>query len=348
MLGGEVIPSGVGLKGHSDGDALCHAITDAVLGAAAQGDIGRHFPGHRPAVRAAPTASNCCGAPSAIVRRRRLRRRKRRRRRDCRARRSWRRTWTAIRATLAGALGVAVEAVSVKGKTNEGMGEIGRGEGMAVHAVALLRRGASHCARSLCAKPDRATCMSATPHGAVQLAAGARPRRHIRPAHRRHRPRAIDARLGTRRSSTTCAGLDSTGTRDRRAPDRAGRIVSPSGCASIATMRPRCWRRARLSLLLHARACSTPIGRRAAAAGAAAEVRRALPRHRRRTRQDARRGGGRAGSAPVPRSRASRRGLRRCRSRRVVTFHRRHRRPGARPRPTARRPTTSPSSSTMR
>jgi 2-C-methyl-D-erythritol 2,4-cyclodiphosphate synthase len=45
-----------------------------------------------------------------------------------------------IRATLAKTLGVAVDAVSVKGKTNEGMGEIGRGEGMAVHAVALLRR----------------------------------------------------------------------------------------------------------------------------------------------------------------------------------------------------------------
>src|SRR4029077_11494063 len=44
ILGGEVIPSSVGLKGHSDGDALCHAITDAVLGAAGQGDIGRHFP----------------------------------------------------------------------------------------------------------------------------------------------------------------------------------------------------------------------------------------------------------------------------------------------------------------
>ena len=46
-----------------------------------------------------------------------------------------------IRARLAGALGVDVGAVSVKGKTNEGMGEVGRAEGMAVHAVALLRRG---------------------------------------------------------------------------------------------------------------------------------------------------------------------------------------------------------------
>ena len=44
ILGGEHIPFSAGLKGHSDGDALCHAITDAILGAAAQGDIGRHFP----------------------------------------------------------------------------------------------------------------------------------------------------------------------------------------------------------------------------------------------------------------------------------------------------------------
>ena len=51
MLGGEHIPSTVGLKGHSDGDALCHAITDAILGAAAQGDIGQHFPDTDPQYR---------------------------------------------------------------------------------------------------------------------------------------------------------------------------------------------------------------------------------------------------------------------------------------------------------
>src|SRR5262249_4797089 len=44
ILGGEYIPFAAGLKGHSDGDALCHAITDAILGAASQNDIGRHFP----------------------------------------------------------------------------------------------------------------------------------------------------------------------------------------------------------------------------------------------------------------------------------------------------------------
>jgi len=138
VLGGELIPSTVGLKGHSDGDALCHAITDAILGAAGQGDIGRHFPDTDPQYRDADSLELLRRA-FAIVRN----------------------TGFAvenldavviaerpklapyidrIRATLAGALDMSADAVSVKGKTNEGMGEIGRGEGMAVHAVALLRR----------------------------------------------------------------------------------------------------------------------------------------------------------------------------------------------------------------
>jgi 2-C-methyl-D-erythritol 2,4-cyclodiphosphate synthase len=137
VLGGERIPSTVGLKGHSDGDVLCHAITDAVLGAASAGDIGRHFPDADPQYAGANSLELLKRAvaivrghgyavenvDAVIV------------------------TETPkiaphvdrIRATLAGALGVAVEAVSVKGKTNEGMGEAGRGEGMFVHAVALLR-----------------------------------------------------------------------------------------------------------------------------------------------------------------------------------------------------------------
>jgi 2-C-methyl-D-erythritol 2,4-cyclodiphosphate synthase len=137
VLGGERIPSSVGLKGHSDGDALCHAITDAVLGAAAAGDIGRHFPDSDPQYAGANSLELLRKAV-AVVRERgfavenvdavivtevpkiapHVDR---------------------IRASLAGALGVDVSAVSVKGKTNEGMGEAGRGEGMFVHAVALLR-----------------------------------------------------------------------------------------------------------------------------------------------------------------------------------------------------------------
>jgi 2-C-methyl-D-erythritol 2,4-cyclodiphosphate synthase len=138
ILGGERIPSSVGLKGHSDGDALCHAITDAVLGAASAGDIGRHFP---------DTDPQYAGANSLELLRRAV----------AIAREKGYAVENVdavivtevpkiaphvdrIRASVAGALGVDLEAVSVKGKTNEGMGETGRGEGMIVHAVALLRK----------------------------------------------------------------------------------------------------------------------------------------------------------------------------------------------------------------
>jgi 2-C-methyl-D-erythritol 2,4-cyclodiphosphate synthase len=138
VLGGERIPHTAGLKGHSDGDALCHAITDAILGAASRGDIGRHFPDTDPQYR---------GANSLELLRQ--------------ARQVVREAGYAVvnvdaviiteqpklaphidrmRATLATALEVAVDDVGVKGKTNEGMGEAGRGEGLVVHAVALLQR----------------------------------------------------------------------------------------------------------------------------------------------------------------------------------------------------------------
>ena len=139
ILGGEVVPHSAGLKGHSDGDALCHAITDALLGAAALGDIGRHFPDTDPQYKGANSLGLLVRAVGiiheagyvvenvdavVIAERPKLAPHVDR-----------------IRARLAGALGVDVGAVSVKGKTNEGMGEVGRAEGMAVHAVALLRRG---------------------------------------------------------------------------------------------------------------------------------------------------------------------------------------------------------------
>ena len=139
ILGGEVVPHSAGLKGHSDGDALCHAITDAILGAAALGDIGRHFPDTDPQYKGANSLGLLVRAVGIIheagyvvenvdavvlAERPKLLPHVDR-----------------IRARLASALGVEVGAVSVKGKTNEGMGEVGRAEGMAVHAVALLRRG---------------------------------------------------------------------------------------------------------------------------------------------------------------------------------------------------------------
>jgi 2-C-methyl-D-erythritol 2,4-cyclodiphosphate synthase len=138
VLGGERIPHTAGLKGHSDGDVLCHAITDAVLGAAAEGDIGRHFPDTdaryqganslellRQAVAIVRTAGYAVENVDAVV---------------ITELPKLAPHVDRIRASLSGALGVLPDAVSVKGKTNEGMGEIGRGEGMAAHAVALLRR----------------------------------------------------------------------------------------------------------------------------------------------------------------------------------------------------------------
>lgn len=138
ILGGERIPHTAGLKGHSDGDALCHAIIDALLGAAAKGDIGRLFPDDDPQYEGANSLELLRQAVSivhadgwrienvdavVIAERPKLAPYNQR-----------------IRETLAAALGVAVDAVSLKAKTNEGMGEVGRSEGMAVHAVALLRR----------------------------------------------------------------------------------------------------------------------------------------------------------------------------------------------------------------
>ena len=137
ILGGVTIPFGKGLLGHSDADALCHAITDAVLGAAAAGDIGRHFPDTDPAWAGA-SSIDLLGRASAIVRglglevgnvdasviaeRPRLAP-----------------YVDAMRENIAAALGIAVDCVSVKGKTNEGVGELGCGDAIAVHAVALLR-----------------------------------------------------------------------------------------------------------------------------------------------------------------------------------------------------------------
>jgi 2-C-methyl-D-erythritol 4-phosphate cytidylyltransferase/2-C-methyl-D-erythritol 2,4-cyclodiphosphate synthase len=142
IVGGVAIPSDRGPAGHSDGDAVCHALTDAVLGAVAAGDIGRHFPDDDPRwkdansidmLRHAVEVARARGyrvqnADVVVI----LERPKLAPHLD------------AIRAALALALGISVEAVSVKGKTNEGVGALGRGEAIAVHAVAALRPQPAH------------------------------------------------------------------------------------------------------------------------------------------------------------------------------------------------------------
>lgn len=137
-LGGVKIPHTVGALGHSDADVLLHALCDALLGAAALGDIGQHFP---------DTEAKWKGADSkrllqAVVRL------------------IADKGWTvgnvdctlilerpkimphvpAMRATIAPLLGIGEDAVSIKATTNETMGFVGREEGVAAHAVALINK----------------------------------------------------------------------------------------------------------------------------------------------------------------------------------------------------------------
>lgn len=135
-LGGRDIPGDVHLSGHSDADAICHALTDAILGAAALGDIGELFPDTDAANkgrdsiemlrhardRVAQAGFRVTNVDVTVI----AERPKIGPHRD------------AIRERLAQALGIEVRCVSVKGKTNEGMGWIGRGEGVACIAVATL------------------------------------------------------------------------------------------------------------------------------------------------------------------------------------------------------------------
>jgi 2-C-methyl-D-erythritol 4-phosphate cytidylyltransferase/2-C-methyl-D-erythritol 2,4-cyclodiphosphate synthase len=138
ILGGVRIPFEKGLEAHSDGDVICHAVTDAVLGAAAAGDIGRHFPDTDQAwknadsielLRRAVTLVRQAGYAIVnvdvvvIAQKPKLAPHV-----------------DAIRANVAGALGCDASQVSVKGKTNEGVDSMGAGESIAAHAVALVSR----------------------------------------------------------------------------------------------------------------------------------------------------------------------------------------------------------------
>lgn len=138
ILGGVTIAHTHGLLGHSDADALLHAITDALLGAAGLGDIGRLFPDTDPQFK---------GADSRVL-----------------LREAYRRVqasgWqlvnldatihaqapkigphsAAMAANIASDLGVSVAEVNIKAKTNEGLGHLGRQEGIAANVVVLLRK----------------------------------------------------------------------------------------------------------------------------------------------------------------------------------------------------------------
>ncbi|MFI5234900.1 MAG: 2-C-methyl-D-erythritol 2,4-cyclodiphosphate synthase [Gemmatimonadales bacterium] len=138
ILGGVTIPSDRGLAGHSDADAVAHALTDALLGAAAAGDIGQLFPDSDLRWKGADSLALLRQAHEVVRGR----------------------GWTfaqgdvtvicerpklgpylrAMSERLGQALGVAADLIGLKAKTNEGMGFVGREEGIAVIAVATLER----------------------------------------------------------------------------------------------------------------------------------------------------------------------------------------------------------------
>jgi 2-C-methyl-D-erythritol 2,4-cyclodiphosphate synthase len=136
MLGGVEIPFDRGLLGHSDADALLHAITDALFGAAGLGDIGRHFPDTAEAFRGADSLELLAEAGRRV------------------AAQGWRignidssivaqaprmaAHIPAMRERIAAALGLMVEQVNVKAKTAERLGPVGRGESIEARAVCLL------------------------------------------------------------------------------------------------------------------------------------------------------------------------------------------------------------------
>ena len=138
-LGGVLIPHAVGALGHSDADVLLHAVCDALLGAVALGDIGRHFP---------DTDAQWKGADSKHLLKEVVR---------MLAVEGWRvgnvdatlvlerpkimPHVAAMRAAMSELLEVTVDAVSIKATTNETLGFIGRQEGVVAHAVAMVVRG---------------------------------------------------------------------------------------------------------------------------------------------------------------------------------------------------------------
>jgi 2-C-methyl-D-erythritol 2,4-cyclodiphosphate synthase len=136
VLGGVEIPSDRGLEGHSDADCLCHAIADAILGAAALPDIGHYFPPGDPATKDMDSLEIVRGAvreaaklgyevgniDSTVI-----------------AREPKIAPYAAaMKEKLAQALGVTTGRVGIKATTNEGIGGLGRGEGVAAFAVAIL------------------------------------------------------------------------------------------------------------------------------------------------------------------------------------------------------------------
>lgn len=137
MIGGVEVPFEKGSEGHSDGDVLSHALCDALLGAASLGDMGTHFPDTDPKWKDASSLIFLEHVRKMLVDRRL---------RIVHAdaiviceRPKLGPHFPAMRAALAKSLGITTGDINLKAKTNEGTGEIGRGEAIAAHAIATIR-----------------------------------------------------------------------------------------------------------------------------------------------------------------------------------------------------------------
>jgi 2-C-methyl-D-erythritol 2,4-cyclodiphosphate synthase len=138
MLGGVQVPFGMGLLGHSDGDAVLHAICDAMLGAAGMGDIGTLFPDTDPKYKDADSKGFLLAVKEKL------------------AEKKWEvvnvditihaeqprleQVKGQIKRVIAGLLGIDFGAVNIKAKTNNGLGEIGEGTAIAATSIVLLRK----------------------------------------------------------------------------------------------------------------------------------------------------------------------------------------------------------------
>ncbi|MDI6745248.1 MAG: 2-C-methyl-D-erythritol 2,4-cyclodiphosphate synthase [Thermodesulfovibrionales bacterium] len=137
IIGGIEIPFEKGLAGHSDADVLCHAIIDSLIGALGRGDIGKHFPDTEPEWKDASSIALLENVIEMVTRN------------------GFKILWIdstiiaerprlspyidSMKKALIGA-GIPAELINIKAKTNEGMGFIGRGEGIAAYAVCLLKK----------------------------------------------------------------------------------------------------------------------------------------------------------------------------------------------------------------
>ena len=136
VLGGVEIPHALGLEGHSDADVLTHAIADALLGAIGERDIGHHFPNSDESIRGISSLEILRRVGAILTQK------------NCRVANVDATLIAeapkigphleAMRARISGALGIDVSRVGIKATTNEGMGAVGRGEGMAALAVASV------------------------------------------------------------------------------------------------------------------------------------------------------------------------------------------------------------------